>query len=532
MSAESQCAPSAQAWRSALGLLLLILIAPLLLVDVPPLVDYPNHLARMFVLAHPQDPGLSRMYVAHWDLLPNLAIDLLVPALMRVMPVYWAGKLMLASCILLPVTGAIAYSRALFGVRSYWQILAGLAAYNGLLLMGFMNFEFAVGAALWLAAGWVRFRPAFPRSTVIGVAVLAVPLFFFHIFGLLFLSLLLASHEAFYVRSELQHGPAASAILHAGLRLAAVFAVPSILLLSAPFTGTAGQASWLGVRDKAVGIFTPFFNYVPALDFVTGLCVLGVVGSCLLSPRSRVSPPTLLCLAAIAAAYAAAPFSVKDGEFIDSRFPVMAGFLLFAGFIPGFAGRWTTRAVFALLATLFLVRMAVLDVTWARSTDDVSLLRQAIAPVRPGQRVLAVDVTTQDSPQYWRRIPLSRHITHLASSYWHLPALLVIEQKAFWQGEFALPSQQPWRVQPAYRDASAPAGRVTSYRDLESKGISADTLREMPFLADWRGTFDYVLVENAGGLPDPGRFLPDDLELLVRNDMAALYRIRKHSVAR
>ena len=39
------------AWRLSLLGLCAILLAPLLLVDVPPLLDYPNHLARLFVLA-------------------------------------------------------------------------------------------------------------------------------------------------------------------------------------------------------------------------------------------------------------------------------------------------------------------------------------------------------------------------------------------------------------------------------------------------------------------------------------------------
>ena len=37
------------------------LAIPFFLVDVPPVLDYPNHLARYVVLAHPDDPILSQM---------------------------------------------------------------------------------------------------------------------------------------------------------------------------------------------------------------------------------------------------------------------------------------------------------------------------------------------------------------------------------------------------------------------------------------------------------------------------------------
>ena len=53
------------------------LLAPLFLVDVPPVLGYPNHLARMYVLAFvAHEPTLSRMYAQHSAIIPNLAIDL------------------------------------------------------------------------------------------------------------------------------------------------------------------------------------------------------------------------------------------------------------------------------------------------------------------------------------------------------------------------------------------------------------------------------------------------------------------------
>ena len=53
------------------------LAAPFFLVDMPPVLDYPNHLARFMVLAHPGDRALSAMYAPHWVLLPNLGADIL-----------------------------------------------------------------------------------------------------------------------------------------------------------------------------------------------------------------------------------------------------------------------------------------------------------------------------------------------------------------------------------------------------------------------------------------------------------------------
>jgi hypothetical protein len=43
--------------------------------------------------------------------------------------------------------------------------------------------------------------------------------------------------------------------------------------------------------------------------------------------------------------------------------------------------------------------------------------------------------------------------------------------------------------------------------------------------------FDYLLLLEAGGEPDPVRFAADRLMLLFRSDIAALYRVRPTACA-
>ena len=153
--AQTRSAATAQAWWLALIALTVILLAPLLIVDVPPLLDYPNHLARAFVLASlPQDPVIARFYAPHWSIIPNLGLDLITPPLIRILPVHVAGRLLIAAALLLPVAGTIAYNTALGG--RWWSLGVGLFAYNACLLYGFLNFEIAIGLALLLAAAWQR----------------------------------------------------------------------------------------------------------------------------------------------------------------------------------------------------------------------------------------------------------------------------------------------------------------------------------------------------------------------------------------
>src|ERR1700686_4124976 len=59
-----------------------LVVAPILAFPLPPLEDYPNHLARMHVIATiGSDPDLSRYYEVHWQIIPNLIMDIIVPVL-------------------------------------------------------------------------------------------------------------------------------------------------------------------------------------------------------------------------------------------------------------------------------------------------------------------------------------------------------------------------------------------------------------------------------------------------------------------
>ena len=74
----------------SIGILLLL---PVWIVRYPPLVDYPNHLARYFILAHLKDPNLhlAELYESKWGPYPYVALDLLGVALQRLMPIYVVG---------------------------------------------------------------------------------------------------------------------------------------------------------------------------------------------------------------------------------------------------------------------------------------------------------------------------------------------------------------------------------------------------------------------------------------------------------
>src|ERR1700730_8469884 len=214
-------------WSTSLALMFAALSVPVLAAPVPPLTDYPNHLARCYVLAFGgSDPVLRQMFSAHWQIIPNIAVDLILPAMMRAFPPFTAGRIVLALCLLVPTGGAIALSYAYFRRRSFWQIAAGFAAFNALFLMGFMNFELATGIALWGAAAWIAYRQRFPVVTCACAMVIAPVAFFSHLFGFCFYALLIGCHELSVI---LDRGPGKRTDVRNGAKRLLVAAIPFVI---------------------------------------------------------------------------------------------------------------------------------------------------------------------------------------------------------------------------------------------------------------------------------------------------------------
>ena len=126
------------AWWAVLALLSAALLAPLLIADVPPVLDYPNHLARFVLLAAgPNDPVLGRIFTPAWSVIPRPRADVIAPPLLHLLPVHVAGRCLLGGILLLNLAGVLALHRALFGHRSLWPLASGLVAYNSTFLLGF-----------------------------------------------------------------------------------------------------------------------------------------------------------------------------------------------------------------------------------------------------------------------------------------------------------------------------------------------------------------------------------------------------------
>jgi hypothetical protein len=516
-------------WWVGLGLMLGCLLVPLILTEVPPLTDYPNHLARCYLLAFgSSDPALRQMFSAHWQIIPNIGVDLILPKLMHVFSPLLAGRIMLAFCLLVPTTGAIALSRAYFRRRSLWQIATGFAAFNALFLMGFMNFELAIGMAMWGAAAWIRYREQNPVAAVTSALILAPLVFFFHLFGFCFYALLIGSYEFFVVsqrtlRTWPDVGYAAKRVGALGIAMV----IPALLYIASPLERVNFSPAWVSLPKKLYLAFDSVLEYSSLFDLLIAASLLALLIFCVMNGRARISKAALICSTALLCVYLVTPVSFKGVYFVDTRLPVMMGFLVFAGFMPrSFNARERSLAV-AFFVILFIARVSLITNVWMQSQRDLADLRQTITSVTPGSRVLAADVQYRDNPDWYLNMPASRRLPEVAPTYWHLASFVLLDRHAFWPNIFAEESQQPIAIIAPYRELEAVRSPPLNYLDLTMSRLPDQELEHFPYLADWREKFDFVLLLNAEGAPNLDHFLPDQLQLVDRQGIAALFKVRR-----
>ena len=174
------------ATRSWILLIAGALLAPIWTVRFPPIVDYPNHLASAFVLAHLHDPSFhfSTFYAADWNANPYLAMDVILLCLQRFMPVEIAGRMLLSLCVLAVPAAAWFFVRRA-NPRQQSLALWSLAITQNLyfFLWGMLNLQLSLALCLLVLGVWLKYLER-PRAALwCLLLVMNTALYFTHLMG-------------------------------------------------------------------------------------------------------------------------------------------------------------------------------------------------------------------------------------------------------------------------------------------------------------------------------------------------------------
>jgi hypothetical protein len=488
-------------------------LSPLLWAAVPPLVDYPNHLARMWILVHRTEiPELARDYVVHWRILPDLAMDFVVPVLATVMPVELAGRVFIGLTMLGLIAGTAVLHRVLHGRFAVWPVWSVLFVYNAVLFWGFLSCLFGIAVYLFVFSGWIATREwqVVPRILVFSAA--GALLFLLHLFAFGLYGLSVLSYEAGR-RIKGRRLPLKSL---ASCAVVCLQFVPGLLLWYASLGQVASAYTAYGnLGNKLYALFAPvnFGVFAAPFDRVMWLAVAVFVLLAAKRGALKLAPGMGLPLAALLVTAVLMPYYANGSALADIRLPVTLPFVILASTQFTVSQKWLPRLLGGVALVGFGLRIWTVSESWKDYDRSFNEFRAASAAIAPGARLLIVGADIRESnmiPQDKARLPGLPSVLATVQPvvFWQLGALAVIDRSAFFPYLFT--EATPLGVAPRNRAVSGWGMPVTP-EDLAksadpSLAKSFDDLRDMYgqplYWRDWPRTFDYVLWLDFGATPE------------------------------
>ena len=365
--------------------LTLLISIPIWTHPLPPLSDYVNHLARMQIIAQLQaNPLASNFYELNWQVIPNLTMDFIVPALARVMNIYTAGSTYIVAMFALLISGTLALNRVLVGRWTVLPLFAFPLVYNYVFLVGLMNYLFGIGIALWALSGWIALRDRpWPLRYLLSI-VSVVALFFCHLSALGIYGVGILSFEVLRLwdwRRELGVRRIADFVLSGFPFLAA-----APLLYLSPTMNLISNTYW-EQRGKIDGLMYVISDYSDIAAFaLTAIMATGVVWAV----RHRIlrfHPLVFVLLVVGGAVYFALPRIMFDTYMTDQRVPIGIAFMLFACGDLHLRHRLVRRGFLVVLIVLIAGRLIEIDYNWSQLSDSTSQFRSSVRRIQPGSKV-------------------------------------------------------------------------------------------------------------------------------------------------
>jgi hypothetical protein len=493
--------------------LLLILFAsiPIWTNPLPPLSDYVNHLGRMHVIASgANDANLARYYDIQWQIVPNLMMDLIVPPLARVMNVYLAGQVFQALIFAVIISGTLALNRALFGRWSILPLIAIPLLYNHIFLLGFTNYLFGIGLALWALAAWVHLRDgAWPARYATSV-VFVVALFFCHLFAVGLFGLGLLGYEIWrlYLGRGAPWRTALPRFVSAGLPFLA--ALP--LLFASPTLKLATESYW-EPRGKIDGLIYVVEVYSDVIAFaLTGLVAAGAAWA-IRHRLMRIHPAAVVIAAVGGIVYLVMPRVLFASYTADQRLPIALAFMLIATLDMKISHRIVRRGFVALLLTVIAVRVIEVDVSWGSLATTTREFRSSVKKIQPGAKVLVAYADNASGDD----------VNDLGLV--HAACIAMIERAALVSTAFTVQGKQILKVRPTYRSlVDTEDGSPPSISQLLVEA-NAPAAGATDYWRKWNANYDYVYVLFTG----EDFVNPDEKRLTLVQDAERfkLFRIKK-----
>lgn len=500
-------------WACAL---VFIAIFPVFLFSHPGLQDYPNHLARTFILTHLGDPIFREYYASNLAPVPNLGWDIFSIVASRFLTLSRTGQLFIVlSCVTL-VTGCFALNRAIVGRWTIAPLFVLPFVFNTGFNKGFLSFNLGIGVSLWAAAWWVSLDEHRWRLRLIGAFFFSCLLYFIHFYAWACYGIFLLGWTLTQATRDIRDGLSSSTAL---LRVArdglqaippALFAAITLFLLKGeeiPPTEALRHFeppySRISDLDRLIDLGTPFINDV--LLIVTCAAFLYAVFTGNFRYKGGSTASIVLCVIL----FFTLPSEVEQTSYVSWR-------ILFAGLLFLFSSLDSTAKldqkifpIFAIAIAAVTIAISILHIRqWDEAEHVHTDLSHLIAPIPDGSAIFMAHSGHEEKDLGTR-----------SAGLYHIGAFAVIEKRALLQSLFTFIGQQPLR----YKNLA-----LQNVPDRTNTFLNVVLLASVRESFDFRShieRFDYVVI-HGHDIASYAAVLPlDKMRLLSEIGEFKLYRI-------
>lgn len=474
-----------KAGNLAYGLLILglgVAMLPLLASEMPPLFDYPSHLARMHVLARWDEFASNAFFERDAFLIPNVMSDVIGIRLMALLDPLSAGRVLLALTLASMLGGAFALHAAATGRASPWPVLLVLPfLYNEMFFWGFLNYMLGLALMLWACAAWLYLEERGRAMQLAAGTVFAVLVFFAHLVAFGLLALAVAALE---LRRSWLNRAAGPAVAFRRLAASAAIFGPSFVLYAMRSPSRDLDLA-VAFNFDAYHKLSPFTRLLssgnPEADTLVLLGTTGIAAALLASRRARLEPRLAMLSVLFVLLSIALPYTALGSFFLDERVAIAAalvGFAAVGGVAPGADRRipWGIAAAGIALLALATGRTMVIVDDWRRLDGRYAAMLEAFEHIPEGSLVIPAEGAPFEYALGWFESRSRRPPVEHAASY------ATITRNAVVTNIFARRGQNPLVHEPSSdlsrRLAANPIRRVTDDRQVR------DLIRDAEAVAD------------------------------------------------
>lgn len=415
-------------WSSptAIAVLILLPMVPLLYPKIPPLVDLLGHMGRYRVQLDLADSAsLQRFYGFHWAAIGNLGVDILVMPLSALFGLEGAVKLIVLLIPPLTAGGFLWVAREVHGRVPPTALFALPFVLGYPFLFGFVNFTLSIALAFLGLGLWLHLaRLERTRLRAILFVPISIVIFFVHAYGWGVLGLLCFSAEA--VRQHDRGAGWIRSAFNAGLA-ASVMALPLLFMLLWRTDANGGRTGgWFQWQLKWEWVYSALRDRWRAFDIASLAVIPAVFVLSLASRRFTLSRHLGFSALVLAACYVLLPKLIFGSAYADMRLvPYVFATAMLAVRSKGAQYPKSAGFIAALGLAFVLVRVASTTASLGIAANDIDRKLVALDYMPQGARV--VSMVGEPCGRYW---PLMRDA--------HIGAMVIVRKEGFSNDQWVL----------------------------------------------------------------------------------------------